>query len=414
MKRNRGNARLSAVFAPVILLLAALAATAAAAGDQILLNAEIGGDIEHTRYVAFLSKKVDFRIFSIADPYRIVIDMPELDIQVPAEGRGLVISSRSGLLSQGKSRIVIDLAEPALVEKSVLLPPENDLPARLVIELTRTSHKAYLAAAKVPPPLPRQESAQTAALPKDPEDKRPVIVVDAGHGGLDAGAHGRITNTPEKDVTFEFCKALAEKLEATGRYRVVMSRNLDVFVPLDERAELAVKEKADLLVSIHADALDIKRLGLKSVKEVRGGTIYTLSEEASDEQAHALAQNENKADVQAGIGSEQQMPSVSGEIGAILSDLENRSKKNWSLAIANYLIEHMKDKMKFNIRPRRSANLRVLKAPGVPAILIELGYLSNDDDEKLLISPQWRATTATSLAAAINAFISERQSQIRL
>ena len=414
MKRNRGNARLSAAFAPVLFLLAVLAATAAGAGDQILLNAEIGGDIQHTRFVAFLSKKVDFRIFSIADPYRIVIDLPELDIQVPAEGRGLVVSSRSGLLSQGKSRIVIDLAEPALVEKSELLPPENDLPARLVIELTRTSHRAYLAAAKVPPPVPRQEGAQTAALPKDPEDKRPVIVVDAGHGGLDAGAHGRVTNTPEKDVTFEFCKALAEKLEATGRYRVIQTRSLDVFVPLDERADLAVKQKADLLVSIHADALDIKRLGLKSVKEVRGGTIYTLSEEASDEQAHALAQNENKADVQAGVGSEQQAPAVSGEIGAILGDLENRSKKNWSLAIANYLIEHMKDKMKFNIRPRRSANLRVLKAPGVPAILIELGYLSNDDDEQLLISPEWRATTATSLAAAIDAFLSERQSQIRL
>ncbi|MFZ1109245.1 MAG: N-acetylmuramoyl-L-alanine amidase [Rhodomicrobium sp.] len=414
MKRNRRNARPSAAFAPVLFLLAVLAATAAAAGDQILLNAEIGGDIQHTRFVAFLSKKVDFRIFSIADPYRIVIDLPELDIQVPAEGRGLVVSSRSGLLSQGKSRIVIDLAEPALVEKSELLPPENDLPARLVIELTRTSHRAYLAAAKVPPPVPRQEGAQTAALPKDPEDKRPVIVVDAGHGGLDAGAHGRVTNTPEKDVTFEFCKALAEKLEATGRYRVIQTRSLDVFVPLDERADLAVKQKADLLVSIHADALDIKRLGLKSVKEVRGGTIYTLSEEASDEQAHALAQNENKADVQAGVGSEQQAPAVSGEIGAILGDLENRSKKNWSLAIANYLIEHMKDKMKFNIRPRRSANLRVLKAPGVPAILIELGYLSNDDDEQLLISPEWRATTATSLAAAIDAFLSERQSQIRL
>jgi len=395
-------------------LFAALAATAAAAADQILLNAEIGGDIQHTRFVAFLSKKVEFRIFSIADPYRIVIDMPELDIQVPTEGRGLVVSSRSGLLSQGKSRIVIDLAEPALVEKSELLPPENNLPARLVIELLRTSHKAYLASAKAPPPLPRREAAQAAAPPKDPEDKRPVIVVDAGHGGTDNGAHGRVTNTPEKDVTFEFCKTLAEKLEATGRYRVIQTRPLDVFVPLDERAELAAKQKADLLVSIHADALDIKRLGLKSVKEVRGGTIYTLSEEASDEQAHAIAQNENRADVQAGIGNEQQTPAVSGEIGAILSDLENRSKKNWSLSIANYLIEHMKDKMKFNVRPRRSANLRVLKAQGVPAILVELGYLSNDDDEQLLVSPEWRATTATSLAAAINAFLSERQSQIRL
>jgi N-acetylmuramoyl-L-alanine amidase len=414
MKKNAGKVALAAALAPLLFLLAALAAKADDAGDQILLNAQIGGDIKRTRFVAFVSKKVDFRIFALPDPYRIVIDMPEADIQVPAEGRGLVLSSRSGLLAQGRSRIVIDLAEPALVEKSELLPPENDLPARLVIELTRTTHRAYLAAAKVPPPLPRQDDARTAAAPRDPADKRPVVVVDAGHGGVDAGAHGRVTNTPEKDVTFEFCKTLAEKLEATGRYRVVMTRALDVFVPLDDRAELAVKEKADLLISIHADALDIKRLGLKSVREVRGGTIYTLSEEASDEQAHALAQNENKVDVQAGVGSERQTPAVSGEIGAILSDLENRTKKNWSLAIANYLIEHMKDKMKFGARPRRSANLRVLKAPGVPAILIELGYLSNDDDEQLLISPDWRAAMATNLAAAVNAFLSERQAHIPL
>jgi N-acetylmuramoyl-L-alanine amidase len=400
--------------APVLFLAAVLIAWPAMGGDQILLNAQIGGDLQHTRFVAFLSKNVEYRIFSIAEPYRIVIDMPEAEIQVPADGRGLVVSARSGLLAQGKSRIVIDLAEPALVEKSELLPPENNLPARLVIELARTSHKAYVAAAHAPPPLPRQETSQAASAPKDAADKRPVIIVDAGHGGLDAGAHGRLTNAPEKDVTFDFCKTLAAKLEATGRYRVVMSRSEDVFISLDERAELAQKEKAELLISIHADTLDVKRFGLKSLKEVRGGTIYTLSEEASDEQAKALAQNENKVDVQAGVASEQQTPAVSEEISAILNDLENRTKKNSSLAIANFLIEKMKDKMKFNVRPRRSANLRVLKAPGVPSILVELGYLSNDDDEKLLTSAEWRAATAASLAEAVNAFMSTHYPRIPL
>ncbi len=377
------------------------------AADQILLNAQIGGDIQHTRFVAFISKKVEYRIFTIADPYRIVIDMPQAEIQVPSEGRGLVVSARSGSLAQGKSRIVIDLAEAALVEKAELLPPENDLPARLVIDLTRTNHRAYMAAAKAPPPPPRQE-ASLAPPQNEPTDKRPVIIVDPGHGGLDAGAHGRLSNTPEKDLTFDFCKTLAEKLGASGRYRIVMTRSEDVFISLDERVELAEKEKAELLISIHADTLDVKRFGLKSLKEVRGGTIYTLSEEASDEQAKTLAQNENKVDVQAGIASEQQTPAVNEEISAILNDLENRTKKNSSLAIANYLIEHMKDKMKFNVRPRRSANLRVLKAAGVPAILIELGYLSNDDDEKLLTSAEWRAATAASLAEAVNAFMATR------
>jgi N-acetylmuramoyl-L-alanine amidase len=414
MSKGRRFAEPLRAIAPVLFIAAALIAGPARAADQILLNAQIGGDLQHTRYVAFLSKNVEYRIFSIADPYRIVIDLPEANIQTPDEGRGLVVSSRSGLLALGKSRIVIDLAEPALVEKSELLPPENDLPARLVIDLARSSHKAFLAAAKAPPPPPREEASKVAALPKDPADKRPVIIVDAGHGGVDAGAVGRVTSTLEKDVAFEFCKALAAKLEAMGRYRVLTTRSLDVFVSLDDRAALAVKEKADLLISIHADALDPKKLGLKSLKEVRGGTIYTLSEEASDEQAHAVAQSENKADVQAGVASEQQAPMVSEEIGAILNDLGNRSKKNSSLAIANYLIEHMKNKMKFNVRPRRSANLRVLKAAGVPAILVELGYLSNDDDEKLLTSPEWRAATAGSLAEAVGAFLTDRQAHIPL
>jgi N-acetylmuramoyl-L-alanine amidase len=383
-------------------------------GDQVTLNAQIGGDIQHTRFVAFLSKKVSYRIFSITDPYRIVIDMPEAEIQVPTgNGRGLVLSSRSGLLTEGKSRIVIDLLEPALIEKSELLPPENGLPARLIIELVRSTHKAFLAASRLPPPLPPQAAAQIASQ-QDPADRRPLIVVDPGHGGVDAGALGRLTGIPEKEVTFEFCKILKDKLEAVGRYRVIMTRSLDVFVPLDERAQIASDPKADLLVSIHADTLDAKRLGIKSLKEVRGGTVYTLAEEASDEQAKVLAQNENKADVQAGAGSEQGAPTPSAEINSILSELESRGKKNRSLAFASYVIEHMKDAMKFNIRPHRSANLRVLKAVGVPAVLIELGYLSNDDDEKLLISPEWRAATAARLADTVNQFMSERQAHIPL
>jgi N-acetylmuramoyl-L-alanine amidase len=412
MMRERRNARLGQALATLLALLLALATKPAEGADQILLNAQIGGDIQHTRFVAFLSKKVDYRIFSIADPYRIVVDLPEVEIQVPGDKpRGLVLSSRSGQLAAGKSRVVIDLVEPALVEKAELLPPENELPARLVIDLTRSTHKAFLAAAKVPPPVHRQESA---AAPKGAGDSRPLIVVDPGHGGVDAGAHGRTTNTPEKQVTLEFCKVLAAKLESSGQHHVIMTRTDDVFIPLDDRADIASKQKAQLLISIHADALDAKKLGVKGLQEVRGGTIYTLSEEASDDQSSVIAQNENKADVQAGVANEQQAPAISGDIGVILGDLESRVKKNFSLAIANNLIEHMKDKMKFTAHPRRSANFRVLKTTGVPAILIELGYLSNDDDEKLLTSAEWRAETAEKLAAAVHAFMSEHQARLPL
>lgn len=413
MRGKQSGRRRLALRALAILALLTAHPMRMAAGEAAL-SPEIGGDGQHTRFVAFLSKETDFRIFSISDPYRIVVDLPEARIQVPQAKRGLVLSSRSGLLSRGKSRIVIDLTEPALVEKSALLPPENGLPARLVLELVKSTHKAFLAQSKAPPPI-AEKPAQLAAQQKDPADRRPLIVIDPGHGGVDAGALGRATGTPEKDITLDFCKTLTEKLEETGKYRVIETRSTDMFVPLDDRAELASGRTADLLISIHADTLDARRLGIKSVQEVRGGTIYTLSETASDEQAKILAQNENKADLQAGIGSEQSLPpALTAEINSILGELESRGKKNRSLALAHYLIEHLKDKMKFNIRPQRSANLRVLKAAGVPAVLIELGYLSNTEDEQLLTSPEWRANTAAALAAAVNDFISGRQARIPL
>jgi N-acetylmuramoyl-L-alanine amidase len=414
MKHASGSIRIQALRN---LALAAffMAAPTLAATQNVTLKAEIGGDAQHTRYVAFLSRQVDYRIFSISDPYRIVIDLPEAEIQVPAVKRGLVASSRSGRLAPGKSRIVIDLTEPALVERSQLLPPEkNGVPARLVIELVKSNHKAFVAQIKAPPPLQPQLPVQMAAQAKSPTDKRPLIVIDPGHGGVDAGALGHATGTPEKTVTLDFCKTLKEKLEATGKYRVITTRAEDVFVALDDRASAASVPMADLLISIHADALDAKKLGVKSVQEVRGGTVYTLSDEASDEQAKILAQNENQADLQAGVGSEQTSPAISAEISSILSDLGSRSKKNRSLALAHYLIESLKDKMKFNIRPHRSANLRVLKAAGVPAVLIELGYLSNNEDEKLLTSDAWRAATATAVANAVHTFMSEHQSRLPL
>jgi N-acetylmuramoyl-L-alanine amidase len=406
---------MSLTFRKAILLALLVSGAAAPAAGQVPVKADIGGDGEHTRYVAFLSQNTDFRIFTISDPYRVVVDLPETSIQVPAGGRGLVLSSRSGRLAAGKSRIVIDLAEPALVEKSVLLPPENGLPARLVIEFAKTTHRAFLDQSRAAPSAEPEKPAQLASQRRDTSDKRPLIVVDPGHGGVDAGAHGHSTNTAEKEVTLEFSKVLKEKLEATGKFRVSITRNTDDFVALDDRAQMASGPMADLLVSIHADALDIKKLGDKNVQEVRGGTIYTLSETASDEQAKLLAQDENKADLKAGVGSEQSMPAtVKAEINSILNELESRGKKNRSLALANYLIEHMKDKMKFNLRPQRAANLRVLKAAGVPAILIELGYLSNIEDEKLLISQEWRSKTASALAAVITVFMAERLAHIPL
>ena len=221
MESIRGKAG-SQAFVSAILFVLLMHGPAALGAEQVRVKAEIGGDGQHTRYVAFLSKQTDFRIFSIGDPYRIVVDLPETDIQVPAGARGLVLSSRSGRLAAGKSRIVIDLSEPAVVEKSMLLPPENGLPARLVIELTKSSHKAFLARSKAPPPLEPEKPAQVASQKGDTGDKRPLIVIDPGHGGIDNGAQDTPL-TPEKDVTLDFCMALKGKLEETGKFRITIT-----------------------------------------------------------------------------------------------------------------------------------------------------------------------------------------------
>ncbi len=391
----------------VLCLVAWLCMPLSEAAGQVTIRAKTEGDIGRTRFIAFLSKAAEYRIFSVGDPYRIVVDLPEVDIQLPSTPAGLVLSARSGLLAAGKSRIVIDLAESALVEKSELLPPENGLPARLVIDLVRSTHKAFLAQSKAPPPIQRQ--SENAVLERNPADRRPLIVVDPGHGGPDPGTSGRLTATPEKVVTLAFCQILKQKLEATGQYRIVMTRSTDVFVSLDERAQIAAGQTADLLISIHADMLDEKKVGLAMLQKIRGGTIYTLSETASDEQARILAEQENKADLNAGVGSEQAIPpAITAEIGSILGDLQARGKKNREAALADYLIGHLPKEITFNLNPHRGASFTVLKAAGVPAILFELGYLSNAEDEKLLISKEWQASAAQSLAEAVDAFMRER------
>ncbi len=378
------------------------------AGPPLTLNAQVAGDGQRTRFVSFLSRAVEYRVFTITDPYRVVIDLPEVDIQVPGDkAKGLVVSSRAGLFSPGKSRIVIDLAEPALVEKAEILPAENSNPVRLVLELSKTTHKAFAAASKAPPPPPARTES-TAELATDKADRRMVIVLDAGHGGTDNGAHGRASKTAEKDITLAFTVELKKKLEETGRYRVIMTRDTDILVPLDDRAQLAVQHKAALLISIHADSLDPKQHTAKGLQEIWGGSIHTLDEKASDAHTKAIVQQENTSDLKAGL-IEVSSGTANAEIESILNDLENRTKKNRSTAFANFTIDRMKEKMRFNVNPLRHGNWRVLKAAGVPAVLVELGYLTHPEDEKLLISKEWRAEAATHFAATINAFMVERQ-----
>ena len=225
------------------------------------------------------------------------------------------------------------------------------------------------------------------------------MIIDAGHGGVDPGtisADGKY----EKHVTLRAAEALKRELEATGRYRVVLTRDRDIFIPLGRRVEIGRQAGGDLFVSLHADS--IKNRG------IRGATVYTLSETSSDKEAAALARKENKADVIAGVDLEGESP----ELTQILIDLMQRETMNYSAEFANILIPEMSREVMMRTNSHRFAGFRVLKAPDIPSVLIELGYLSNSEDTRFLTSDQGIKRLTRSIAKAIDRFFEERDRRL--
>ncbi len=401
----------------VLLAAAAFAATPAlvaggAVAEPVANDARVGGDLKKTRFVADLSKPVDFRVFTLSDPYRVVVDLPEVDFQMPPKlgttGRGLISAFRYGLFSPGKSRIVIDVVKPVEVEKAFVQEAGNGNPARLVIDLAAISAREFEKRASQPTIVvgepPQTESTPEQADPvgkaeKDKPKPRPVVVIDPGHGGIDPGAISK-RGTTEKEVVLAFAKQLERDLDAIGKFDVHLTRTDDVFIPLAERVNIAHHHDADLFISLHADALADKYARL-----VRGATVYTLSEEASDEQARALAAKENRADLIAGM----ELDETQDEVNMILIDLMRRETKNFSVAFGRTMLSKLKGQVPLNKKPMRSADFRVLRAPDIPSVLLELGYLTNPEDEKLLTSAKWRAEVSSHIARAVKAFFNQRE-----
>ena len=392
---------------------------AAKESSAVANDARLGGDLSRTRFVADLSDTVDFRAFTLADPYRVIIDLPEVKFLMPsgigAKGKGLVSAFRFGLFAPGKSRIVIDTVEPVLIDKAFVRKAENGQPARLVLDIVRTSREEFDKArdkqAAVQSITPGRFETHTEKLGKDlPEanakKSKSVIVLDPGHGGVDPGAISSGGHY-EKHIVFAFCQQLKAKLDATGRYKVLMTREEDIFMPLTARVDKARAEQADLLISVHADALDVKHplLGAKFATDVRGASIYTLSEEASDDLAKAIAARENRSDVLAGV----ELPSDSDDdLASILIDLMHRETKNLSVSFAKHLLTKLKGKVELTGSPHRFANFRVLKAQDVPSVLLELGYLSHFEDERALTSEEWRSKVTEAIVESISAFFAKR------
>jgi N-acetylmuramoyl-L-alanine amidase len=381
----------------------------------IASDARLAGDGKQTRFILDLDQPISVHAFPLADPYRVVVDIPQVSFQLPpgigGTGRGLIKAFRYGLVMPGGSRIVFDLTGPARITNASVLVAANGQPPRLVLELEevdRTTFVQSLAPASRPELRPAIADAKppagatvpakpdTPSMPPSAADPRPVVVIDAGHGGPDNGTQSG--DESEKNLVLSFALALRERVEKSGKYRVVMTRTDDTFIPLDDRVRIARNQSAALFVSIHADALP-RREG-----DAQGATIYTLSDRASDAEAERLAEAENRADAIGGVNLTEEPT----EVADILIDLAQRETRTFSNRFARLLMTEMKTATRMHKHPLKSAGFRVLKAPDVPSVLVELGYVSNKDDLEHLVSENWRTRTVGSVAHAIDMFFAKR------
>jgi len=398
---------LSCVFLGVL-----LASSAAFAGERpaqpvvpdslpVATDARLGGDEAQTRFVMDLSRKIDLHAFTLADPYRVILDIPQVVFRLPPKsgegGRGMITAYRFGLVMQGGSRMVFDLAKPVRIEKAFVVDATDGAPARLVLDLAATDRENFLRRIALDNRVARSEPPTTNVPEPASGDPRPLVVLDPGHGGIDTGTRAA-SGELEKDIVLDFTQRLREHIEKLGKYRVLMTRTDDTFVPLGERVRIARNAGAALFVSIHADALP------HGEGDAQGASVYTVSDTASDSEAARLAEKENRADVIAGVD----LKAEPDDVADILIDLAQRETRSYSVQFAHRLVGEMKTATRLHKKPLKSAGLRVLRAPDVPSVLVELGYVSNRGDLHSLLSANWRDRTADSIAQAVDGYFATR------
>ncbi|GAA4180819.1 N-acetylmuramoyl-L-alanine amidase [Shinella granuli] len=374
-------------------------AVSASAAPLLAFSARIAGDDARTRLIIDFDRKPDFKVHYVANPYRVLIDLPETDFGVKAEeleARGIFSDIRYGTMAAGRSRIVLTASRPVGVVLAEVQEEEGAASYRLVVDTAIVTDQAFQG-------LMEKQSWQEAAaspgaeqasvmLPGSRADGPFVIAVDAGHGGIDNGARGAVTKTEEKHVTLAFARQLTEALNALPGTRAILTRDKDEFLSLSQRVQLARNEGANLLISIHADTL--------KQKDIRGATVYTISDKASDSLAASLAERENLSDQIAGIS----FVDEPAEVADILLDLTRRETQAFSINLAQSVVSNFKDQVLLINNPHRHAGFRVLTAPDVPSILLELGFMSNKDDEQLLIDPAWQKKVAGLVARAVEQY----------
>ncbi len=401
-----------------------------AAATAVILS----GDRNRTHAQIEVTRPISANVYTLGDPYRAVIDVANLTFRLPASagrrGKGIIASYRYGRFNAGRSRLVMDLAGPARIENATFIPPRGKNKGRLSFDLVRIPKSEFRAMAPPPPASVAKRSAAlrlrdshfenptaTSSAQRPPwwthtngpvrKRRRVVVVVDPGHGGVDPGAVTE-QNLSEKQVVLAVAKKLRAILVRKKRYDVRLTRTKDEFVSLDRRVAISRKAGADLFISIHADALADAKLA----QTISGASIYTLSNRASNEAARRLAEKENAADLLAGMAS---VPAAAEDhVRSILLDLVHRETADLSLSIRRLLTKQLRGKVPLARDPQRSAAFKVLKQASTPAVLIELGYMSNSKDLSRLTNRRWQSMAAKLIANAVDRFFaSVRASGLR-
>jgi N-acetylmuramoyl-L-alanine amidase len=361
---------------------AAVSASAQKPHAPDVISVRLGGDATETRIVVDLDKPTSGRILDqSAGKLTLVLGEAVARGVSSGDGKGLVHDWRLSS-ADGAAELTLDLDPNASLERRFLLPPADGV----------ANYRYVVDVAARPGAAPRAGAVQDAATLKaavytpPPPRTRKVIVIDAGHGGKDSGALG--AHSYEKDVTLPAALALKARLERTGRYQVVMTRDSDVFVPLEERVQIARRAGADLFISLHADS--------GPDPETHGASVYTLSDRGVGRVGYVLDRHDWFL-----------QPAVAGEdhaVGQILLDLTQRSTRNRSAVFAETLIDRVGDRAPLLPRSHRDADYFVLLAPDVPAVLLEMGFITNADDEARLNDPAQRGQLVDEVADAIDAY----------
>lgn len=406
-------------------LIVALAAPRPAMAGAVVTDLRVGHHSDVTRLVLDIDHQVRFNVFTLTVPNRVVVDLSEVGWRLPPrplpERTGLLQRLRYGLFKSGTSRLVLDVTQPVDILDAYLLKPEKGGAFRLVLDLVERGQGKTIAKAEVGrtgvvsrvgptravPASRSPSSTEVAALPIPVQPRKPtgaskrrVIVLDPGHGGVDPGAIG-ISGIYEKRITLAVAHLFKKKLEGTGRYRVILTRERDIFIRLRDRVRFARDAGAELFISLHADTVRNRK--------IRGLAVYTLSERASDREAGMLAEKENKSDLIAGID----LSGESREVTNILIDLAQRESMNQSARFASRLVKELARETKLLRNTHRFAGFAVLKAPDIPSVLLELGFLSNPKDEKALKSRRYRNKLAAALTRGVDRYFARVEEAAR-